>query len=224
MTPIEDMTTVTPATPLTELAQIFDETHFHGLAVIDQHNRLLGVVTLNDLEQAQAQGRISGEVRDIYSRGVHTVFPDSTVEEALRHFGALDVGRIPVVGRKDPHRVIAMLRRGDIVRAYSLAYMDEQARLAHMDRGKLEHQTGGNALEIRLQEGHRAVGKEVQDLDLPPQTLLASVRRGGEILIPRGDTCLEVGDVVVALVPEAKEETLRSQLIGREDHHHPRTA
>ena len=219
MTPIEDMTTVTPATPLTELAQIFDETHLHGLAVIDQHDRLLGVVTLNDLEQAQAQRRMSGEVHDIYSRGVHTVFPDSTLEEALRHFGALDVGRIPVVDRKDPHRIIGVLRRGDIVSAYSLAYLDEQARLAHMDRGKLERQTGKNALEIRLRDGHRAVGKEVQDLDLPSQTLFASIRRGGEVLIPRGDTRFEVGDVVIALVPEDEEETLRSQMIGREYHH-----
>jgi CIC family chloride channel protein len=217
MTPLEDMTTVTPDTPLTELAEIFDETHSHGLAVTDQHNRLLGVVNLSDLEQAQAQERMSGEVRDIYSRRVRTVFPDDTLEEALRHFGALDVGRIPVVDRQDRDRVVGILRRGDIVRAYSHAYMDEQARLAHMDRARLEHRTGKNAFEIRLQNDHRAVDKTVQDLGLPSQTLLVSIRRGGRVLIPRGDTRLEVGDVVVALVPEDQEATLRSRLVGRED-------
>ena len=219
MTSIEDMVTVTPDAPLLELAQVFDQTHFHGLAVTDQRNRLLGVVTLSDLERAQAQQRMSGEVRDIYSRKVRTVFPDDTLEQALRHFGALDVGRIPVVDRQDPDRIVGLLRRGDIVRAYSHAYMDEQARLAHMDRARLEHRTGENTLEIRLQDDHRAVGKTVQDLELPSQTLLASIRRGGRVLIPRGDTRLEVGDVVVALVPEDQETTLRSRLVGREGHH-----
>jgi CIC family chloride channel protein len=218
MTPIEDMTTVTLDTPLTELAQIFDETHSHGLAVINQRTRLLGVVTLSDLEQGQAQHRMSGEVRDIYSRRVRTVFPDHTLEEALRLFGALDVERIPVVDRKDPDRVVGMLRRGDIVRAYSHAYIDEQARLAHIDRARLEHRTKENVLEIRLQGSYRAVGETVRDLDLPSQTLLASIHRGGKVLIPRGDTRLEVGDVVVALVPEDEETTLRNRLIGPEDH------
>jgi len=219
MTPIDDMTTVTPDMPLTELAEIFDETHSHGVAVTDQHNRLLGVVNLSDLEQAQAQERMSGEVRDIYSRRVRTVFPDDTLEEALRHFGALDVGRIPVVDRQDRNRIVGILRRGDIVRAYSHAYMDEQARLAQMERARLEHRTGENAFEIRLQDDHRAVGKTVKDLELPSRTLLASIRRGGRVLIPRGDTRLEVGDVVVALVPEDQEATLRRRLIGRESHH-----
>ena len=43
----------------------------------DQRNQLLGVVNLSDLEQAQAQQRMSGEVHDIYSRKVRTVFPDA---------------------------------------------------------------------------------------------------------------------------------------------------
>jgi CIC family chloride channel protein len=219
MTPIEEMMTVTPTTSLTELARIFDETHSHGLAVIDQNNRLLGVVTLSDLEQAQAQQRMSGEVRDIYSSKVRTVFPDNTLKGALRHFEALDVGRIPVVDRKDPKRVLGMLRRGDIVRAYSHAYVDEQARLTRIDGARLEHRAGENVLELRLQDSHRAVGKMVQDLDLPSQTLLASIRRGDRVLIPRGDTRLQVGDIVVALVPKDGETTLRSRLIGREEHH-----
>lgn len=217
MTPIEEMTTVSPDTALTDLARIFDETHYHGLAVVDERGRLQGVVTLSDLEQAQAQERLTAEVRDICgpARGnVPTAFPDETLEEALRTLGALDVGRIPVVARGNPYRIVGMLRRGDIVRAYSHAYMDEQARSAHVDRARLEHRTGENILEIRLQDRHRAVGKTVRELDLPPQSLLVSIRRGGRVVIPRGDTCLERGDVIVILVPESEEEAVRSRLTG----------
>jgi len=220
MTPIDKMSTVTPETPLVELASLFEETHHHGVVVVDQHRRLQGVVTLSDLEQAQAQQLMRGEVSGIQTTNVRTAYPDETLEEALRHFGVLDVGRVPVVDRGDPTQVVGILRRGDIVRAYSHAYMDEQARLAHMDRAKLEDRTGKSMLEIKLRERHRVVGKTIQDLHLPPRCLIVSIRRGGRVLIPQGDTQLEAGDVVVALVPDEEEATLRARLTGSDRRHH----
>ncbi len=217
MTPVEHMTTVRPDTPLTELARIFDETHYHGLAVVDEGGTLHGVVTLTDLEQAQTEQLVSGEVRHICNANVHTVFPDETLEGALRHFGALDVGRIPVMDRANPKRIIGMLRRGDIIRAYSHAYLDEQARLAHMDRARLEHRVGQRIVEITLRGRHQAIGKTLQELNLPPQCIIASIRRGGQVLIPRGNTRLQAGDVVIALVSEDEESALQACLTRSAD-------
>jgi len=212
MTPLERMTTVGLDTPLTELTRLFNETHYHGLAVVNRNNKLFGIVTLDDLEQAQAEQLVSGTARDICTTNVRTVFPDETLEDALRHFGALDVGRIPVVERGNPRRLLGMLRRGDIIRAYSHAYLDEQARLAHIDRAKLEHRVEKQIVEITLRSRHRAVGKTLQELALPPQSIVASIRRGGQVLIPRGDTRLQAGDVIVALVREEGEKALRECL------------
>ena len=44
-----------------------------------------------------------------------------------------------------------------------------------------------------------AVGKAVAELDLPRAAVLVSIRRGHELVIPRGDTRLQAGDVVTAL-------------------------
>ena len=212
MTPIEEMVTVTPDTPLTDLARIFDETHHHGLAVLDEKGELYGVVTLADLERAGSERLVTGKVRDICTTRVRTAFPDETLEDALRHFGALDVGRIPVVDRANPRRVVGMLRRGDIIRAYSHAYVDEQTRLTKMERARLEHRLGARLVEIPLRDGDGAVGKTLQELCVPPQCVIASIRRGGRVLIPRGGTRLEAGDVVIALVTEDGEEALRACL------------
>lgn len=216
MTPMEEMTTVTPSTALTELARIFDETHYHGLVVVDEGGHLEGVVDLSDLEQSQTQQLLTGQVADIHTTNVRTVFPDQSLKAALQHFGALDVGRIPVVQRTDPRRVVGLLRRGDIVRAYSHAALDQRARMTELDRATLERQTGSltavGVLKIRVQDRHEAVGKMIQDLNLPPHTLIASVRRGGQVLIPRGDTKLEAGDVIVALTSEEKKASLRDRL------------
>lgn len=221
MTSIEAMTTVTPSTPLAQLARIFDETQHHGIVVVDEEGRLTGVVSLSDLEQAQTEQLVTGEVADIQTTNVRTVFPDQTLKEALQHFGALDVGRIPVVDRAHPRRVVGLLRRVDILRAYSHAALDQRARLAKLDRARLERRTGLDStgsgagtpvVEIRLQDHHEAVGKTLQELNLPSESLIASIRRGGRVLIPRGDTRLESGDVVVALVAQGGKESLQQRL------------
>jgi CIC family chloride channel protein len=236
MTPIEEMTTVRPSTSLTDLARIFDEKHHHGLVVVDEDGRLKGIVSLSDLERAQTQQLVTGKVADIQTTNVRTVFPDQTLEDALRHFGALDVGRIPVVDRADRRHVVGLVRRSDIVRAYSYAALEQQGRLQQLDRARLERRTGldaslsgarrtlhkedsrGSIVEIRLRAHHEAVGRTIQELDLPSHALIASVRRGRRVLIPRGDTRLEAGDVVVALVNPEEKMCLQSQLTGSDDH------
>jgi Trk K+ transport system NAD-binding subunit len=59
------------------------------------------------------------------------------------------------------------------------------------------------------------VGVAIKDLPLPPQSVVAAVIRGGEILIPRGPLCFEVGDEVLAIVDEAGGDDL-ARLFGRE--------
>jgi CIC family chloride channel protein len=222
MTPIEEIKTVRPSTGLAELLRIFDETHYHGLVVVDEALRLEGVVTLADLEEAQPNHLVGGTVADVQTINVRTAFPDQTLKAALQHIAALDVGRIPVVERARPRRVVGLLRRSDIVQAYSHAMLDQRARIADLDRARVQDRTGGergdsaastSVVEIKLREHHAAVGHSIRSLDLPPDSLIATVRRSGRVVIPRGDTQLEAGDVLVALATEPGAQALRNQLI-----------
>jgi trk system potassium uptake protein TrkA len=45
-----------------------------------------------------------------------------------------------------------------------------------------------------------AVGKAICELDLPRECVLAAILRGGQLLIPRGDTRLQAADEVLAVV------------------------
>ena len=211
MTPISQMVTVTPDTPLRELARIFQETGHHGLAVLDEDGHLYGVVTLADLERA-ADSRLSGTVRDICTTRVRTAFPDETLRDALRHFGALDVGRIPVVDRADPRRVVGMLRRSDIIRAYSHAVLNHHERQQRLKRLQLEHELEARTVEVVLDDNCGAIGKTLKELQLPPECVIVSIHRGEHTLIPRGNTRLMAGDRVVALATEEGEVALRQCL------------
>lgn len=52
----------------------------------------------------------------------------------------------------------------------------------------------------KLERGAKADGQRIADLPLPPDCLLMAVVRGEEILVPRGETVLQPGDEVLALV------------------------
>lgn len=52
----------------------------------------------------------------------------------------------------------------------------------------------------KLEQGAKAEGQRIADLSLPPDCLVMAVVRGEEILVPRGDTVLQPGDEVLALV------------------------
>ena len=208
MTPLSRLVTVTPDMPLRDLARLFDATHHHGFAVVNSAGELYGVVTLADLERAVNSGRLDGKVADICTTNVRVTFPDETLEDALRHFGALDVGRIPVVSRANPKRLVGLLRRSDIIRAYSRAALDLEEKRRHLELMRMQEEAGAKLMEFEVKEGYAAVGKKLKELNLPSDCLVVSIRRGGRIVVPRGETSLLAGDRIVILADSPDEEAI----------------
>jgi CPA1 family monovalent cation:H+ antiporter len=74
---------------------------------------------------------------------------------------------------------------------------------AQLNEGYREQPGLGEArtqfVEVTLPAGSFAVGKTVVELGLPRAAVLVSIRHGDEIIIPRGDTQLQAGDVITTL-------------------------
>jgi trk system potassium uptake protein len=87
--------------------------------------------------------------------------------------------------------------------------------------GELVHLTslkGGRVrlVELRIPDGSKAPEpRNVEDLDLPYESVIVAVFRGEETLIPRGPTKILPGDEVVALTTPELEERLTQALLGR---------
>jgi len=113
-----DFPTVSGKMPVTELMTKLARSGHHGFPVVDEDARLCGVVTLADVESATTSE--SGELRveDIATKSPIVAYPDQSLYEALLKLGAKDVGRIPVVDRSDTTKLLGVLRRHDIIRAY----------------------------------------------------------------------------------------------------------
>lgn len=63
-----------------------------------------------------------------------------------------------------------------------------------------------------------------EDLALPENCLLVSVKRGNEEIIPRGNTLLHSGDILIVLVSESVAGTIRDDLLTYCDSTHIKTA
>jgi CIC family chloride channel protein len=113
-----DFPTVRPDQSVSELTKLFAETGHHGFPVVDAEGSLTGVVTMTDLSKVQ-QKNGNTLVEDIATHRVLTVHEDQTLHDALARFGGQDVGRIPVVERQNPKKLVGVLRRHDIVKAYA---------------------------------------------------------------------------------------------------------
>jgi trk system potassium uptake protein TrkA len=68
--------------------------------------------------------------------------------------------------------------------------------------------------EVTLAETSPAGGKQVSELKLPRNCTIVAVLRDQNVIVPRGDTVLEIGDEVIVLSTSDAEAGVRAALIG----------
>jgi CIC family chloride channel protein len=90
-----------------------------GFPVLDDAGLLVGVVTRRDL-LAGPDVELGGLrlVRDVVRRPPAVVYGDSTLRDAADLMVTQGVGRLPVVERRDPRRVVGILSRSDLLAAH----------------------------------------------------------------------------------------------------------
>lgn len=85
---------------------------------------------------------------------------------------------------------------------------DVMLPIGALARGDLE------VVEVELGSRSPVVGHQVRDLKLPPQTNLIWVLRGNQGIAVNGDTDLQQGDMVVAVVPRDHADELRDTFVA----------
>ena len=81
--------------------------------------------------------------------------------------------------------------------------------LLSFKRGKLA------IVRVDLPADAPVINKMVQDIPLPPDSVLVSIVRGEDVIVPRGDTALESGDDIIALTMVGNQSKLLTVLLGK---------
>lgn len=116
--------TVGPTSPLREVIQLMEANHIRHVAVVDDSQRLLGLISHRDVLRSQ-EGSLSGalsteqshmnrwiEARWVMTKDVRTVHPETPALEAALVLRSHAFGCVPVI---DDARLVGMLTDSDFV-------------------------------------------------------------------------------------------------------------
>jgi CIC family chloride channel protein len=210
---ITDVEPIMSSTSVQDLITRLEASGEHGVPVADGAGRLTGIVSVSDITEAGPEAH--GTVGEIATSSPATAYPDEPLSEAMKRFAALDIGQLPVVDRLQPDRIVGLLRRRDVIRAYGHAAADQSELRARVERTKVES-PGARFVDIRLGPNAPCAGRRLAELELPGESVIVSVERSGRILFPHGDTALRPGDRIIAFASAKAQNALRTALGGPE--------
>ncbi len=100
-----------------------------GLPIVGKDGQLAGIVTQGDLLRALENhpgGRIT--VLEAGSDSPVVAYPDEPVVDALHRMLQHDIGRLPVIAREDPRKLVGYLNRSNILGAWTRQLEEEGLR------------------------------------------------------------------------------------------------
>jgi CBS domain-containing protein len=104
-------------------------TRHQGVLIVDPNQRLTGIITRSDLMKALEKDTSgSMTVLDAGSRDVVVAYPDEVLFDAAARMLRAGVGRLAVVGREDPKKVVGYLGRSGVMAARLRRLEEEHVR------------------------------------------------------------------------------------------------
>ncbi len=95
----------------------------------DENGELVGIITRGDV--VRAFGRSNDEdltVGEVGSTDLIVTFPDETLHNAIATMLKYDIGRLPVVDRSNPRKVLGYLGRASIMKSRERYHVEEEQR------------------------------------------------------------------------------------------------
>lgn len=104
-------------------------THRQGISIVDEEGQLVAIITRGDVLRVLEQNDSSTmTVLDAGNRTLLVTYPDELVHDALSKMLQNDVGRLPVVDRNNPRKLVGYLGRADILEARLKRLNEENVR------------------------------------------------------------------------------------------------
>ena len=111
-----DVVTVTADLTVRDLIDRMLTERHTGYPVV-QGGRLVGCVTMEDIDKLELEGRDTAKVADIMTSDLISVGPDDDIYLALKHISENEIGRLPVL---EGDRLVGILSRSDVMRGFQL--------------------------------------------------------------------------------------------------------
>jgi len=107
--------TIPQETPLHEVRDRILKTGHQGFPLVDGEGKLVGIITGRDVMGAIKKDKNIPAIT-VARRELVVAYPDETLDVVWERMGQRDIGRLPVVARKDPQKLVGFLTKGDLIR------------------------------------------------------------------------------------------------------------
>ncbi len=117
--------TVPEALPLEKMAEQISKSKFNSFPVLDEQNRLIGILSFNDYCEAIYDEDLKDLVvaKDLATTELVTVSSKDNLYTALEKISSKDYAVLPVVDAEDPSKLEGVVSRRDIIGAYNKAVL-----------------------------------------------------------------------------------------------------
>lgn len=101
-----------------KVIQMMHDGKHNGFPTINDQGELVGIITLQDIRDVPAQGIMGIPVSQISTNELVVTYPDKTIDDVFVILQKYDIGHLPVVNPDNPNKLVGILTRSDIIKAY----------------------------------------------------------------------------------------------------------
>jgi CIC family chloride channel protein len=212
-----DLRPIRSSQTINDLERLLETTNLSGLPVLETNDDLVGVVTTKDLRVAR-EAELPGntEVSRIATIGdLLATHINEPMWQAIFRMSTHDISLLPVVAEDDAKKLVGMIYRQDVIKAYDQA-ITKKANMQHdveiIKLGKLDE---AKFLHLNIPTNSFVIGKRVSELKLPGHCVIVSIRRGRKLKIVDGQTILRKGDSLTIFSEEECADQIEKILTGQ---------
>ena len=211
----EEIGSVRESMDLDQLAELAQAEGTRSWVVLDEDERLVGMVAMADLERSIVAGAHERTVAEVMTTAVETTFPAETLRKAFERFSALGAYQMPVVDPDDRRRVVGVLKRSEMIWAFKELADEHQRLLKRTDALPLDDAGDSVHVELTVTAAHTDICfHRIREISVPDQALVALLRRGERVVVPRGFTRVEPGDVLTFITTRRDRSQLEAWIVS----------
>ncbi len=113
-----NIVTINSSLSIQAVLELIHKYGYTGFPVVDDRN-LVGIITFEDAEKVPADKRETTLVHEVMTKKLIVARPEDSLEDALMKLLDRKIGRLPVVDKNDPAKLVGLLTKYDIVRAHA---------------------------------------------------------------------------------------------------------
>ena len=106
---------------------------------MDDGNNLLGILTVSDiLGESSLEASETLKACDLLKVDPIIAYPEETCREAAERMATLGVGRLPVMSRENPKKIVGIITRSDLLKP-RLLHADEEKKVQRVSISRQVH-------------------------------------------------------------------------------------